>query len=261
MPPASVYRAPSVGRALAILELVAQESGGLGVSDLARRLKLSKGTVFGLCQQLEAGGALARDPLSKRYLLGPLISSLAGRGLVHARLREAAGPELTRLCDQHQESFFLGVMGRGEVTVVEARQPAGLVRIAAGPGTRLPLTVGAVGKVFLAGLPPARLDAILAQGLPAHTPQTVTDPQVYRRQLEEVRRQGYCLEQDEYLTGVWGAAAPLGAEAGLPAAIYSIGFTSGLVPGRLEAIAQALTQAAQTITRALRQRTQDPAPA
>lgn len=253
MPPVSVYRAPSVGRALAILDLVAQENGGLGISDLARRLELSKGTVFGLCQQLESGGALSRDPASKRYLLGPLISTLAGRGLVHARLREAAGPELTRLCDQLKESVFLGVLGRGEVTVVEARQPAGLVRIAAGPGTRLPLTVGAVGKVFLAGLPPARLDAILDQGLPAHTPQTVTDPQVYRRQLEEVRRQGYCLERDEYLTGVWGAAAPLGAEAGLPAAIYSIGFTSGLSDGRLEEIAQSLTQAAQAITRVLRQ--------
>ncbi len=253
MPSSTVYRAPSVGRALAILELVAQDNGGLGISDLARRLELSKGTVFGLCQQLEAGGALTREPASKRYVLGPLINALAGRGMVHARLREAAGAELTRLCDQLKESFFLGVLGRSEVTVVEARQPAGLVRIAAGPGTRLPLTVGAVGKVFLAGLPPARLDAILAQGLPAHTPRTVTDPAAYRRQLEEVRRQGYCLERDEYLTGVWGAAAPLGAEAGLPAAIYSIGFTSGLVAGRLEELALALVQAAQTINHALRQ--------
>ncbi|MFZ5585512.1 MAG: IclR family transcriptional regulator [Thermodesulfobacteriota bacterium] len=251
MPENTSYRAPSVGRALKILALVAEDHGGLGISELARRLGLSKGTVFGLCQQLETGGALTRDPQSKRYVLGPLMAALAGRGLVHARLRETAGPELTRLRDELKESVFLGVLGRSEISVVDTRQPAGVIRVAAAPGTRLPLTAGAVGKVFLAGLPPSRLEEILAAGLAAHTPQTVTDPQVYRRQLDQVRRQGWCTERDEYLLGLWGAAAPLGAEAGLPAAIWVIGFTSSLTPGRLDEVAQALVGAARNIGQAL----------
>ncbi|MFH1061044.1 MAG: IclR family transcriptional regulator [Pseudomonadota bacterium] len=251
MPANATYRAPSVGRALNILSLVATSPGGLGISELARRLELSKGTVFGLCQQLETGGALIRDARTKRYLLGPLMATLAGRGLVHARLREAAGPELARLRDRLNESMFLGVLGRNQITVVDTRQPAGVIRVAAAPGTRLPLTAGAVGKVFLAGLPPARLEEILAAGLVAHTPRTVTDPQAYRDQLEQVRRQGWCTEQDEYLLGLWGAAAPVGAEAGLPAAIWAIGFTSALTPGRLEELAQALAAAARNISQAL----------
>ncbi|MBI4799032.1 MAG: IclR family transcriptional regulator [Desulfarculus sp.] len=218
MPVSTAYRAPSVGRALKILEMVAESHGGLGISDLARMLGISKGTVFGLCQQLEDHGALTRDPVSKRYGLGPLVATLAGRGFVHARLRDLAGPELS---------------------------------IAAGAGTRLPLTAGAVGKVFLAGMPPARLEQIMAQGLKAHTPHTVTDPQAFRQQVDQVRRQGYALERDEYLVGVWGAAAPLGAQAGLPAALWSVGFTSSLTPGRLEKIAASLRQAAQRIAQAL----------
>lgn len=248
-PPA--YRAPSVGRALKIMELVAEAQGGLGISELARRLDLSKGTVFGLCRQLEEGGALLRDPGSKRYGLGPLVAALAGRGFVQARLREAAGPELTLLRDELGESVFLGVMSRGEVTVVDTRQPVGVIRLAAGPGTRLPLTAGAVGKVFLAGLPPASLEQVLARGLPAHTPLAVTDPAHYREELDQVRRLGYALEREEYLPGVWGVAVALGATGGLPAALWSVGFTSALTPGRLEQIAQALGRAAQRVNQAL----------
>ena len=207
MPSQSGYRAPSVGRALKILELVAQSRDGIGISELSRHLNISKGTVFGLCKQLEAGGALSRDPASKRYGLGPLVATLARRGFAQASLRDAAGPEMTRLCSRLDESVFLGVMGRGEVMVVEARQPPEQIRISAGPGTRLPLLAGAVGKVFLAGQPPAVVDKILAEGLPRHTPDSVVDLQEYREQLERVREQGYALEHDEYLTGIWGGCS------------------------------------------------------
>lgn len=247
----SGYRAPSVGRALKILELVAESRQGLGISELSRRLGISKGTVFGLCNQLQASGALSRDPASKRYGLGPLVATLARRGFAQASLRDAAGPEMTRLCGLLDESVFLGVMGRGEVMVLEARQPPEQIRISAGPGTRLPLLAGAVGKVFLAGLPPAQVDEILAPGLPAHTPHSITDPQEFRRQLDEVRSQGYAVEQDEFLLGIWGVAASLGVAGGLPAALYVVGFNSSLKPGRLQEVARAVSVSARRIGQAL----------
>ena len=249
------YRAPSVGRALTILELVAESTQGLGISEISRRMEISKGTVSGLCSQLESGGALTRDPETKRYGLGPLISTLAGRGFVHARLKELAGPEMTGLRDELGESIFLGVLSRGEINVVEARQPAGVIGISAGPGTRLPLTAGAVGKVFMAGMPPAAVERIIAQGIPRHTPHTITDPAQVLAQLSHVRTMGYAIETDEYLLGVWGAAVPLGAQGGLPAALWSIGFASGLTPGRLEKIAEALKSARRRIDQALQVQT------
>lgn len=251
MPSQATYRAPSVKRALAILEMVAESHTGMGISQIARRLGVSKGSVFGICGQLEAGGALVRDSLSKLYTLGPLITALASRGSVYTLLRQAAGPELTRLRDELGESVFLSVLNRGEITVVDARQPVGRMGIAAGPGTRLPLTAGAVGKALLAGLPPARVERILEAGLPAHTPATVTSPQALQVQLEKTRKQGYALEQDEYLAGMWGAAAGIGAAGGLPAALWAAGFTSSLEPGRLEAMGPRLAQAAGRVAAAM----------
>ncbi|MBU1276019.1 MAG: IclR family transcriptional regulator [Proteobacteria bacterium] len=247
MSPQNGYRAPSVGRALKILELVAQSSDGLGISELSRHLGISKGTVFGLCKQLEAGGALSRDPGSKRYGLGPLVATLARRGFAQASLRDAAGPEMTRLCGRLDESVFLGIMGRGEVMVVEARQPPEQIRISAGPGTRLPLLAGAVGKVFLAGQPPAVVEEVLAHGLPRYTPQSVVDPKEYHRQLEQARRRGYAVERDEYLTGIWGVAVLVGSAGGMASALYVVGFTSSLEPGRLEEVASETMESARRI--------------
>ncbi|MBU1154234.1 MAG: IclR family transcriptional regulator [Proteobacteria bacterium] len=247
MPAQTGYRAPSVGRALKILELVAQSRDGIGISELSRHLGISKGTVFGLCKQLEAGGALSRDPSSKRYGLGPLVATLARRGFAQASLRDAAGPEMTRLCSRLDESVFLGVMGRGEVMVVEARQPPEQIRISAGPGTRLPLLAGAVGKVFLAGQPPAVVDKILAQGLPRHTPNSVVDLDQYLQQLEQVREQGYAVEQDEYLNGIWGVAVLVGSSGGLASALYVVGFTSSLTPGHLDEVVRETMESARSI--------------
>ncbi len=244
------YRAPSVGRALKILELVSESSQGLGISELARRLNISKGTVFGLCGQLERGGALLRDPASKRYGLGPLVATLASRSFVYARLRDAAGPEMTRLRDKLRESVFLGVMTRGEVIVVDARQPTGRIGVAAGPGTRLPITAGAVGRVLLAGLPPAQSRKLLARADQDH-PAALDQQELYLAGLQEVRRQGYALERDEYLRGLWAAAVPLGSAGGLSSVLWVVGFTSALKAGQMEKTAQTLVEAGQRITRSL----------
>lgn len=251
MPPKGTYRAPSVKRALSILEMVAENSEGLGISEIARRLVASKGSIFGICRQLEAGGALVRDEQSKRYNLGPLVTALASRGSVFTRLRQIAGPELTLLRDRAGESIFLGVLSRGEVTVVDARQPAGRMGIAAGPGTRLPLTAGAVGKALMAGLPPSRVDKILEEGLPAYTAGSVTDPNEFRGQLEAIRRQGCAMESDEYLVGMWGVAVGLGAASNLPAAIWAAGFTSSLETGHLERVAELMKKSAARVVAAL----------
>ena len=241
------YRAPSVARALKILEVVAQAGEGLGISDLARKLDISKGTVSGICSQLESQGALVREPVNKRYLLGPFVAALAGMDPVYARLKRAARPELSSLRDDLGESFFMGVAAGRHVTVVEAKEAPGVMGISAGPGTKLPLCAGAVGKALLADPGLNWQEKQLEKKLKPYTPQSITDPEVYERELEKVRRDGFALEQNEFLTGVWGVAVSLGESAGVPAAVWSVGFTSSLRPGSLERVCRGLVRARANI--------------
>lgn len=247
MASAQKYRAPSVKRALDLLELVAKSSQGLGISELARRLNISKGTVFGILNQLEERGVLVRGPVGKNYSLGPWLNALSSQGQAYIRLREVCGPEMHRLREELNQSIFMGVATRKGVTVLEARQAAGVIGISAGPGTRLPLSVGAVGKVFLAGLPDLEVNRVLEKGLKEYTPHTITDPDILKKQLSNIRSRGYAIEENEYLMGVWAAAASLGSSQGLPAALWSVGFIGDLAPKNLDDLGLSLHKAAGRI--------------
>ena len=104
-----------------------------------------------------------------------------------------------------------------------------------------------MGKALLADPELTWQEKQLEKILKAYTPQSITDAKAYERELEEVRRRGFALEQNEFLTGVWGVAVSLGEAAGVPAAIWSVGFTSSLKPGVLEKIAQGLVRARANI--------------
>jgi DNA-binding IclR family transcriptional regulator len=70
---AEKYQAPIVKKAFQILRLISDTERGLGISELAKSLGISKGTVHGVTSALEEAGAIIRNPLNKRYNLGYTI--------------------------------------------------------------------------------------------------------------------------------------------------------------------------------------------
>ena len=76
-------------------------------------------------------------------------------------------------------------------------------------GSSRPLHCCASGKVFLAYERQAVVDALMAAGLPARTPNTITDPGELRRVLSSVRSDGFAIDQAESYEGICGLAAPV----------------------------------------------------
>jgi len=63
---ATKYQAPSVKKAFQILKLISRANRGLGITELANSLEMSKGTVHGIISALEDSGAIMRDPVNKK---------------------------------------------------------------------------------------------------------------------------------------------------------------------------------------------------
>src|SRR5947209_2024287 len=188
----------SVERAVSVLKLFGEAESELGVTELARRLKLHKSTVSRLLSTLEAGGFVQQDPHSGRYRLGLQLATLAGLALTQYELRDVARPWLRELANVSGETTTLSVLDGHEAVNIDQALGPNPVKHLGWIGRRLPLHCTAAGRPLLAYVPAAFLDRLLSRPLARFTPQTITNPIILRRELDRVRQLGYAVAQEEY---------------------------------------------------------------
>jgi len=129
-----------------------------------------------------------------------------------------------------------------------------IMSINLGLGSRLPAWCTSMGRVLLAGLSEAELDAHLAQvKLQAHTTRTVARPDDLRARIDQAREQGWCLVNQDLEEGLVSLAAPIKDRNGQTIAALNIGGQVNRTPpeAMLEKGLPKLLDAAQTISRLL----------
>lgn len=247
--------APMVERAFRVLDLVSAAEDGLTLSELARALNMSKGSMHGLLKTLESTGALEQTE-ERAYMLGPRIYDLAQSYVSRAGLRRFALPAMHRLAEQVGETVFLGRVEERGVRIIEIvmdeREQAGL-RISARRGSRIPLMAGAAVRVVLAHRAASERVAFLAQHpLPQFTERSITDSAALLKAIEQTEISGLGIDLGEYLAGVNAVAAPLyGPTRDLLALLWIVGFASRLNEPALVRAADLLRLEAEAISRSL----------
>lgn len=233
----------SVERALDVLLCFAGEPGGLGVTQIAEKVGLYKSTVHRILAALEAKGFVRQDTTTGRYHLGLKALELASVYLTSGDLPAVAYGEMLLLRDQAQETVSLYVRdGIERVRVQRAEGPL-TVRRVVGLGERLPLYLGASGKVLLAWAPAAErariLDLILPPGF---------DRPGLEATLDLAHSQGWALSQEEREDGVASVAAPVLDRLGRSVAALAVsGPVQRFTPERVGALGQQLRTTAHAI--------------
>ncbi len=246
------YSAPSVKKAFKILHAVADSPQGLGVSELSKQLKIGKSTVHGITGALEELGVLVRDPIHKRYNVGYTLLELGKKAYVRMDLKDLARKPMEGLREEVGETVFLGVLNGDHVTIVDVVESHNEMKITSPPGTRLPLLVGATGRVLLAQLEKERVKEIVQKiGLRQFTPKSVTDPKQFLREIGKAREEGYAIDDEEYIPGVRAVAAAIRTHSLPPAAIWAAGFTSTMDDKKMETVILEIQKTAQVIHHAL----------
>jgi len=248
------YGAPSVKKAFAILNAVSSSREGLGVSELAKKLRIAKSTVHGMTSTLEELGAVMRDPLTKKYKLGFTLLEIGRSAYSQIDLKTAARPVTEDLMEKTRTSVFLGILNWDHVTIldiVEARQD---LNITAPVGSTIPLFAGAVGKVFLAFMEEEQATKIIKlKGLPRFTVNSIVDTDLYFKELMQVREKGYAVDDEEYILGVRAVASPILGLGQLRSAIWAVGFKASLDDKKMKKLAGETQKAAKTISRRLQE--------
>jgi IclR family KDG regulon transcriptional repressor len=248
------YGAPSVKKAFAILSAVSSSKDGMGVSDLAKKLKIAKSTVHGMTSTLEELGAVMRDPLTKKYKLGFTLLEIGRSAYSQIDLQTAARPVTEKLMERTRTSVFLGILNWRQVTILDIVESRQELNITAPVGSIIPLLAGAVGKVFLAAMSEQQAAKIVkSKGLPRFTDNSIVDPDLYFSELNQVREKGYAVDDEEYILGVRAVASPLIGLGQLRSAIWAVGFKASLDEKKMQTLTTETHKAAKSISRRIQQ--------
>jgi len=194
----------SLARGLKILDILGQNPDGISITELSELLDVDKGSASRLVATLASYGYAERDEVTRRYHVGPQIVSLSRSVLNRLPLREAAKPFLRQLMERTGECAHLGVAAQGKVMYIDQVESPVTLRVNAQVGTMNPLHCTALGKVLLAF---SNLD--LPAELTPYTEKTITDPGALKEHLEQVRRLGYAVDDEEFDAGVRCIAVPV----------------------------------------------------
>ncbi len=244
---------PAVARAVSILRELGEDGDALRLSELSRRLRLSKSTVSGLLSTLEGCGMVERDPVSRAYRLSLGLLDLSASVLRRLDVRDAARPALVHLREVSGETAILHVPRGDRHLIVDRAEPELELKVVAPVGHLLPAFAGSVAKAVLAALPAAELDAILrGRPLPAFTARAIVEPDRYLEAVARARRDGFALDDEEYLPGVRGVSAAVADATGPAVATLSVvGVGTRLGRGRLRALGSEVAAAARETSRSL----------
>jgi DNA-binding IclR family transcriptional regulator len=238
----------AVDKALCLLGSLAEQEGEIGVSELARRNRMSKSTAFRLL------GILQRNDLVERvgcnYRLGTRLFDIGARvyGPTPLLVREQLLPHLADLYELTHETVHLAVLHDTRIVYlnkIHGHRPA---RSPSRIGARLPAYCTAVGKALLAYAHDAAEEAI-AEGLSPRTEYTLTDPGRFRAELRRIRQDGIAYDRQEAALGLTCVAVPITDRAGRAVAALSVaGADHRFDPARF---APALRRVAYEATRAI----------
>lgn len=253
---AEPYRAPTVKKAFQILRLISETDQGARISDISKRLKISKSTVHGITSALERIGAVIRHPSTKRYILGVTLFELGKAAFSRIDLKDTARPIMKILMKQAQESVFLGVQNGENVTIIDMVESDQDLKITAPIGTRIPLLAGAVGKVLMASIPEQEAkDLIQRTGLHRFTDNTIIDLDKFLNAIQDARQNGFAIDDEEYIDGVRAVASAIKGEGQLNLAIWVVGFKPRMSSNKMINLAKGTHRAAEMIGRKIGEQT------
>jgi DNA-binding IclR family transcriptional regulator len=184
------------------------DTGGAGVSELARRTGYSKGTVHHHLATLEDRDYLVKT--DDRYHVGLPFLTIGGQARRRTKLYHVAKAEVDRLAEQTGELAQLSVEENRTGYYVYQAPSDGDEPGATHLGSPLDLHSTASGKALLAAMPPAAVEAVLEErGTPKRTDQTTTDRKALLAEVQQIADEGVAFDDCEHMTDLRCVAAPI----------------------------------------------------
>ncbi|WP_081964001.1 IclR family transcriptional regulator [Hoeflea sp. BAL378] len=189
-------------RGLAVIEVLVESSRPLTLHEVAEAVKLTDSTVHRILQSLMEASYVMRDVTGKRYhAASKAMGSLTMYHPLQILRRDAFEP-LRLLRTRTELTSSLVVFIGNERLVVDISGVSGVLTPYYDTQLRNPLHVAVSGKLLLLNRSPEEQRDLLGDGpYEALTPNTITDPEAFRQELEQIGTRGYSTNLDENFIG------------------------------------------------------------
>lgn len=212
----------SADRVADVLLTFAGSERVLGVSEVSRRLGLSKAVVHRILRSLVSRRLLGVEEVGGGYRLGPAAVTLGVRALRDLRLRERALPVLRKLREETAETATVSELVGVSRVYLDQIQSLQEIKMTVELNRPFPLHAGASSRIILAFAPPDLGRQILAGPLGALTPKTIVDRTELAEELARNAREGVAASFGERQPGAASVAAPLLAADGHAVGAFSV---------------------------------------
>jgi DNA-binding IclR family transcriptional regulator len=244
-------RSGTLERGLRLLQFFAA-TGEATPAEAAKATGLSRSATYRIAERLRGWGFLELNPATEALRLGSEAVRLGMAALASLEVTRVAPPHLRRLADQTQETVNLAVVDGDAVVYIHKEEGSLAVKMSAQLGSRRPLHCTALGKAYLAALPPQELDTLLARlELTRFTAATITQAAALAAELGRIRDRGYALDEEEVEEGVVCLGAPVRDYRRTPVAAISVAGPAYRLRAKADRVGALVAETAAAVSRRL----------
>ena len=200
----------SIDRTFDILELLAFHDNGMNLTEIGKHLDLPRSTVFRLLAVLRDRNYIEKNDSSSVYRLGLGFIGLCSGLLNSLELKTEAQVHLRRLSSLTNQVVFLAIEQEGEVAYIDKVERHREIRSYCFIGQRVPMYCSALGKSLLMAYSEEGIREYAARTpMEKKTENTITDADSLIKELEDSRKRGYSVDNEEIDLGMKCVAAPI----------------------------------------------------
>ncbi|MDN2453152.1 IclR family transcriptional regulator [Lactobacillus sp. UCMA15818] len=185
-------------KAKQITDYIVDSNTAVSLKDISDNLAITKPTILKILRTLEYCGFVNRNSETQKYSLGTVYLRYGQKVAESFDIKELTRPFLEQLRDKTNETINLGIVEKNKVVLLDKLESSRSVKLVSRVGGTMHMYSSAMGKTFLAHYTPEKLTKYLENtSLVSLTPNTITDVQTLKDDLEQVRQQNFAIDNVE----------------------------------------------------------------
>lgn len=205
----------SVDRALNILEFLAENPKGAGITEISKSIGLSKATVHRLISTLKGRDFVTQSENTELYTLSYKMLYLSNSISSNLDIFKVSRPIITKFADDVDATVHISTLddSRSNIIYIDKIEPTSSNKtfiMSSKVGKKAPCYCTAAGKVLLSQYSDEKIKEIMKEEkYTIYTERTIKNIDEFLEEIHLVRKQGYALDKHEYDNGIICISIPI----------------------------------------------------